>query len=286
MPLNSAALLKILSHRPGGLDDESAWERLRNTYTYRRDQKHQVTPEVLPDCEFHVARWQFGKPGAGAHIGLFIRPAAEARYPCALLLHALSRDKDEMILHFGRALAAKGVAALALDAHLHGERRSGGAQTLSPLDYLNGARDTIIEYRQAIDYLGSRSDIDASRIGLLGYSLGAMMGCILAGVDQRVRACVFLVGGDIVVTHREHVPALVRPMLDPVSPSLFVSHISPRPVLFINGKWDNKVTRASAELLHHAAREPKEILWADCGHILPEDVARQGVDWLVTRLTQ
>jgi fermentation-respiration switch protein FrsA (DUF1100 family) len=111
-----------------------------------------------------------------------------------------------------------------------------------------------------------------------------MMGCILAAVDPRVSAGAFLVGGDIVRTYRGQVPVLLRGMLDPVSPSLFAAHISPRPVLFINGRWDQKVSQESAELLHHAAREPQEIRWAECGHVLPEAEARYGVDWLIARL--
>lgn len=284
MPLNPTSLWNLLTPHSGGLDDRSAWGRLRTAYQYRGDQMPQIVEETVSDPEFSLARWRFRCPGDVTHTGLFIRPAADGRYPCALLLHALSRDKDEMIRHFGRALARNGVAALALDAHLHGERRSGRLEKLSPLDYLNGARDTIIDYRQALDFLETRADVDPARIGLLGYSLGAMMGSILAGVDERVAACAFLVGGDIVRTYQGQVPVFLRGMLDPVSPSLFVGHIAPRPVLFINGKWDNKVSLESAELLHHAAGEPKEIRWADCGHLLPEPEARYGVEWLAKRL--
>lgn len=284
MPLNPTTLWQLLTPHSGGLDDESAWKRLASAYRYRRSPLPRVSEEPVADPELHLARWEFQGGQGAAHTGLFIRPLPEGRYPCVLLLHALSRDKDEMIRHFGRAFAGRGVAALALDAHLHGERRRRSAEKLTPLDYLNGARDTIIDYRQAIDYLETRPEVEASRVGLLGYSLGAMLGCILAAVDSRVAASVFMVGGDIVRTYRGQVPVLLRGMLDPVSPSLFASHISPRPVLFINGRWDQKVSRESAELLHHAAREPKEIRWAECGHVLPEAEARYGVDWLIARL--
>lgn len=285
MPLNPSSLWNLLTPHSGGLDDQSAWDRLKSAYQYPSDPGPRITEEVLSDPDFSLARWRFREPNGITHTGLYLRPAAEGRYPCALLLHALSRDKDEMIRHFGRALAARGVSVLALDAHFHGERRRGGREKLSPVDYLNGARDTIIDYRHALDYLKTRPDVDPNRIGLLGYSLGAMMGCILAGVDERIAASVFLVGGDIVRTYREQVPVFLRSLLDPVSPSLFVGHISPRPLLFINGRGDAKVSRESAELLHQAAGTPKEIRWADCGHLLPESEARYGVDWLIEHLS-
>lgn len=285
MPLNPTTLWNMLVPHSGGLDDESAWRRLASAYRYPREPLPRVREEQVEDPGLHLARWHFQGGRGASHTGLFIRPLPVGRYPCVLLLHALSRNKDEMIRHFGRALAARGIAALALDAHLHGERSRGSAEGLTPLDYLNGARDTIIDYRQAIDYLETRPDVDTSRLGLLGYSLGAMMGCILAAVDSRIGASVFLVGGDIVRTYRGQVPVFLRGMLDPVSPSLFVGHIAPRPVLFINGRRDQKVSHESAELLHHAAGEPREIRWAECGHVLPEAEARYGVEWLIDHLT-
>ena len=286
--LNSASIWnRFLSGAPAGPEPPSAspsWERLKSSYRYDAGSPPAVTEEHLPDGEHRLSRLSFRRKDGQGHSGLLLRPAAEGRFPCVLLLHALTSNKEAMIRLFGRALAAQGLASLALDAHLHGERKTGSAEQLGPLEYLGLARESIVEYRQALDTLQTRTDVDSGRVGLLGYSLGAMMGSILAGVDERVKASVLMVGGDMVRAHLQRIPGFLRGAAEPFSPVNFVSRISPRPVFFINGKWDSTVPRSAASLLHEAAREPKQVLWADAGHILPPEVAAQGVEWLAREL--
>jgi dienelactone hydrolase len=43
---------------------------------------------------------------------------------------------------------------------------------------------------RALDYLTTRSDVDAGRIGTLGISMGSTMGWWLAALDTRIRVCV------------------------------------------------------------------------------------------------
>jgi fermentation-respiration switch protein FrsA (DUF1100 family) len=260
------------------------WEALKEAYAIPGGGPATVTEESLPDPEHTLVRLRLRKPDGHSFSGLMIWPRGERVVPCALLLHALSSDKETMIRLFGRPLAERGIGALALDAHLHGERQPPTAQPLQPLQYLDLARESVIEYRQALDYLETRSDVDRERLGLLGYSLGAMMGTILSGVDERVKACALLVGGDLVQTALPQLPGFLRAALGPVSPASFAPHISPRPVLFINGKWDTVVPREAAVALHQAAREPRQVIWVDAGHILPPEAAARGVDWLEQRL--
>jgi uncharacterized protein len=260
------------------------WERLEAAYAYSAGDPLIVTEEPRADPDYRLSRLSFSMGNRHQFSGLLLRPQTEGPHAGVLLLHALSSDKEAMIRGFGRALAARGIAALALDAHLHGERKGSSTEPLGPLEYLDLARESIVEYRQALDYLETRADVDGHRIGLLGYSLGAMMGAILAGVDKRVKASVLMVGGDMVRASLSHIPPFLRGQLEWASPANFVSQISPRPVFFINGKWDDTVPRAAAELLHGAARQPKQVLWADAGHILPPEVAALGVEWLVEQL--
>jgi uncharacterized protein len=263
-----------------------AWERLKGAYQYDAGAPLAVTEELRPDPTYHLARLSFTKATGHRLSGLLIHPRTEGIFPCVLLLHGLSSDKETMIHTFGRDLAAHGLAGLALDAHLHGERKADSPRPLGPLEYLDLARESIVEYRQALDYLQTRGEIDPARIGLLGYSLGAMMGAILAGVDERIKACVFLVGGDMLQDSLPPLPPVLRDLLETVSPTNFVPRISPRPVLFINGRWDTTVPPSAAVLLHEAAGEPKQIIWADAGHMLPADAMAQGVRWLAQQFDE
>ena len=43
---------------------------------------------------------------------------------------------------------------------------------------------------RAVDYLVTRADVDAGRIGTIGMSMGSTMGWWLAALDERVKVCV------------------------------------------------------------------------------------------------
>src|SRR5205823_2415786 len=143
--------------------------------------------------------------------GLFMRPRAEGKYPVVLILHGRGSDKDDMMAKFGADLAAKGLGSLALDADLHGERIPASKDDArDPKRVAHMMRGGIVDYRQILDYLKTRKDVDSGRIGVLGYSMGAMMGAILSGVDDRIKATVLCVGGDQVLSILERIPERAR----------------------------------------------------------------------------
>ena len=50
--------------------------------------------------------------------------------------------------------------------------------------------DTWAFVEQAVDYLVSRPDVDAGRIGTVGMSIGSTMAWWVAALDERVKVCV------------------------------------------------------------------------------------------------
>jgi dienelactone hydrolase len=280
---------------PAALPAPPSWDNLQAAYDYQAS---------VPDAKFHLERIAL-RDEAGKFIpGLFLRPKAAGTYPVVLLLHGLTSDKETMIDSFGRSLAAQGFACLALDAREHGERMTPGTQwnigaLMAPkkdgapdaaadagagLRFAAVMKGTVSDYRRALDYLETRKDVDAQRIGLLGYSMGAMMGAIVAGVDTRVKATALEVGGDPIRPLAATVPPILRESVEAISPSNYIGHIAPRPVLLINAQADQIMPQAAAKLLQDAAREPKQIVWANGGHILPVADAARGVTWLVQTL--
>lgn len=122
-------------------------------------------------------------------------------YPCVLLIHGLSSSKEswwEENSPMGKlteGLLASGYAVLSLDAEYHGERVINNNFD-SPLSILEKgwfvrSRDMMIqstiEYRRAMDYLDTRAEIDTSRIGVIGYSMGGIMTFILSATDPPCR---------------------------------------------------------------------------------------------------
>lgn len=260
------------------------WKTLKAAYDYTPNPALKVTEEARSDPDYLRLHLTFTNKERQKVPGLFLRPKADGVYPCVLLLHGWTSDKETMVNGFGKALAAQGIASLALDADQHGERKGMGARDMTT--FLTVQKITLLDYRVALDYLLTRKDVDRKHLGLLGYSMGAMMGAILGGVDERIGAFVLCVGGDMVRPNISRAPVAARPLLEAVSPSYYVGHISPRPLLMINGRQDVVVNADASKLLQTAAREPKEILWVDSGHIIPADAARKGTDWLAAKLKQ
>jgi eukaryotic-like serine/threonine-protein kinase len=128
-----------------------------------------------------------------------------------------------------------------------------------------GFRDQLVrhatELRMAMDFLGTRAEIDTTRLAYLGTSWGAGSRLTFAGVDDRFRAIV-LVGAGI--------DERVQPTLPEVAPFNFAPYLTP-PKLMLNGRHDEEhpwTTRALP--LWNLLRDPKELVLIDgVGHNPP-----------------
>jgi pimeloyl-ACP methyl ester carboxylesterase len=56
-------------------------------------------------------------------------------------------------------------------------------------------RAAVIDLRRLLDWAETRPEIDSGRIGIIGFSMGALVGANLAGNDPRVDTAVYMVGG-------------------------------------------------------------------------------------------
>lgn len=226
--------------------------------------------------------------------------AGSPPYPCVMIMHGYGGDKNGLQI-LAPAFAMRGIATFAIDAEYHGDRKQPGNDILSAYIYRN--RDalvqTVIDLRRAIDFLQSRQEIDGKRIGYIGLSMGGILGGILAGVDERVQAPILIVaGGDwgYLFSTSEHPTARqlreknaelfkssqkINEVMGPADPVNWVARISPRPLLMINGKDDQIVPKECTERLFAAAKEPKEIVWLEGGHMpQPDAVLRKVDEWL------
>ena len=90
---------------------------------------------------------------------------------------------------------------------------------------------------RSIDYLASRPDIDAARIGYLGVSQGSAYGVILTSIEDRLKAVVFLDGGFF----QQERPIAGMDQTD------FARRLT-KPVLMVNGRFDATFPFESAQL--------------------------------------
>lgn len=208
-------------------------------------------------------------------------PATKPRAPAALLLHGFSSSKERMAQSVGRELLALGVASLALDLPFHGER-DGDAGSLSknPLALVGAWRSAIGESRDAITWLASQSVVDASRIGIVGYSLGGFLALMSAAEDERLRVVALAAAGDL----PDHTPyaSLVRGLVNPLRAA---ERLDGRPLLLVNGRRDTTTRPAQAQRLFDAAPEPKTLHWYEGGHWPPASAIAMTARWVADGLS-
>jgi Acetyl xylan esterase (AXE1) len=146
-------------------------------------------------------------PGLYVTANLY-RPIQPGRYPAVLLQSGHTQEGKPEDQRMAANLAMKGFVVLCFDPIGQGERE----QTYSPqLDaplagwsvpehiqmgaqaQLIGeglARNFIFDAMRSLDYLASRPDVDASRIGASGCSGGGALTTFLGGLDPRVKVVI------------------------------------------------------------------------------------------------
>lgn len=119
--------------------------------------------------------------------GILVKPKSIAgtKIPVLVLLHGTASQKNEvggLYQRLAQDLAEAGYASLRIDFAGTGD---------SPVDYrfynLTGAaRDT----KSALDFLAAQTDIDSSRMGLVGFSQGGLIAQLVAAKDTRIKSLV------------------------------------------------------------------------------------------------
>lgn len=192
-----------------------------------------------------------------------------ARKPALVLVHGLGSHRGGL-LPLARDLARRGYGLLLFDLRAHGESE-GQASTLGLLE--------VRDVRAAVRFLQARPDVDPTRLGIYGQSLGAAV-AIMAAADLPALKAVAADSGfasvEWLVRHQfqafSRLPAGLGPLVvalggwqagvDPaqVAPVERIGRISPRPVLLIHGALDETFSVENARLLKQAAGEPSD-LW-------------------------
>jgi dipeptidyl aminopeptidase/acylaminoacyl peptidase len=125
--------------------------------------------------------------------------------------------------------------------------------------------DLVTDTKAALDYLASRPDVDPSRIGMYGVSLGGVIGLAAAADDPRARAVVsisaFSTWQGVVA---DHAGGLVSRLISGGSEATAaIARLAPRPLLIVHGQNDRIVPVDHAHKLKAAADQagiPAEVI--------------------------
>jgi len=151
-------------------------------------------------AEFHFS---FASDASNRVPGILMEPAnVKGKLPVVIALHGTGGSKNNM-LSLCRKLADMGFIAVAIDGRYHGERKSGKGET----DYddaivraFHGSGehpfyyDTVWDAMRLVDYLATRDDVAANRIGLIGISKGGIETYLAAAADPRIAVAVPCIG--------------------------------------------------------------------------------------------
>ncbi len=128
------------------------------------------------------------------------------KVPSFIVLNGYGGDKYAWCAFYTGVLFARGGAAvLTYDQAGEGERNAQRMSGTRVHDKIQGdetlARQLcglmITDVRQAVAYLASRPEVDASRTGAGGYSLGSFVLALAGAIEPRLKACVLVGGGNL-----------------------------------------------------------------------------------------
>jgi len=226
-------------------------------------------------------------------IGALYLAAGPGDKPTALVLHGI--PGTEKNTDYAYALRERGWNACIF--HYRGSWGSGGRYDM---------RGIPSDVRAAMDYLRSGAwPVDANRLALIGFSLGAWAAVTVAALDTRVKAAVSLAGpGEIVASFLQPLAENWARFLTGVTaqdlvdqwaaigreynPVNLVAHIAPRPLLIVHGSRDEAFPVEQAALLYSRAGEGRELyVVPEADHVFTHhrrEVVEKVVGWVVRKV--
>jgi len=224
--------------------------------------------------------------------GILRKPLGGEKPPLVLMAMGLDSAKEEMDA-MERPFLARGMATLAFEGPGQGE-----AQYDFPI-----RGDYEVAVAAVIDWVETRRDLDARRIGLSGVSLGGYYAPRAAAFERRVKACMALGGPFDWAAAWDGLPELTRAAFRVRSHCQTEEHarrnaatlslvgVAQRigcPIYIMNGRLDRLVPCADAERLAREVKGPVTLnIIEDGNHIANNRTYRwrpHGADWMAEQL--
>ena len=278
------ALVAVLLAGCGGSDGGS------DLFSYDDSEPADLVDNGRVNRDYPIAVHDVTYEGPNGQVpALLAVPPGEGPFPAVIFLHGAGQTRESMLLP-ATWMAGRGAVALSVTSPFsrpEGQTSTGGLEGLRSERQLTV--QTVQELRRAIDVLQARPEVDAERIGFLGFSAGARQGAILAGVEPRIRAYVLWSGGaspieEYLANVPEEEADEIRSLLEDVDPLAYVGDAAPSELYFQYGTDDEVVPQDALAGLYEAASDPKERTTYDSGHELPEKAQADGLDWLAEKL--
>jgi 2,6-dihydroxypseudooxynicotine hydrolase len=223
--------------------------------------------------------------------GYLRRPDGIARPPLVLIIPGLDSAKEEFF-RFEEMFLRRGAATFSLDGPGQGE--GGYALPIRP--------DYEVAAAAALDALAGREDVDLTRVGAVGVSLGGYYAPRAAAFEPRIRAVAGISGPYNMGALWEQLPELTRETFTVKSGAADAAEGRERalaldlagvlerldvPALFVTGRQDRLIPWQSTERAAREAPQGRFVCFEDGNHVcanIPYKARPLVADWLVGQL--
>lgn len=222
--------------------------------------------------------------------GHYYQPAGEGPFPACVCLHILGGG-FELSEMSANSLARQGIAALTIKMPYYAQRRGVGEKSrrrmisFVPEHTAEGMTQAVLDVRRAAAWLANRKEVNSSRMGVTGISLGGIMSALSSAAEPRFKkVAIYLGGGNLAlgIWENPHPHAkLFRKqwlqnggtyesflkIMSPVDPHTYGHLLKDRDVLMVAAKHDEILPPKSSIALWESIDKKPELVWLDSGHI-------------------
>lgn len=139
---------------------------------------------------------------------IVLHPAkSDKKLPAVIVLHGTGGSMKGQ-LGYMEELAKRNIIGVAIDARYHGDRVGAYKGATGYVDAITKAwrtkagepmehpfyYDTCWDLWRTVDYLATRDDVDAKRLGMIGFSMGGIETWLAASADDRVKVAIPAIG--------------------------------------------------------------------------------------------
>lgn len=225
-----------------------------------------------------------GRDGMSVRGRLRVPRTARSPHPLAFLTVGLETGKEVV----GMIEGYDSVMVASIDYPFRsGLDFSGLGGLLRLLEVNADAARSISSTLFCLEWLLQKPEVDTANVSLVAVSFGVFSGVPAAVLEQRISRLVIVeAGGDlelIIMANAKRLGSFLPPwlagligqfVLGRYDPDHYIDDFAPRPVLIVASAADEFFPEESIHSLYQRARQPKEILWHQQAHVMPDQQDR------------
>lgn len=147
--------------------------------------------------------------------------------------------------------------------------------------WIEAIAGTVVDIRRLIAWSHTRPEVARNQVGIVGFSIGGIVGSVVAGTEERVSSSVFVAGGanlhqilaacrgntqrfrELIESRlgwsRQQLEDWLEPRLRMINPVEYADNVDPRRVLIIDARRDECIPQSARDDLWNALGQPERL---------------------------